>query len=97
MSQKILQINSRLRVSAAEFEQDNGAESAQALVDVPGLLWKIAYISIQGEPGYQVLLLRQPVAYQGAFAKASSRDKQRHWSGQGLVKLGKQPLPWRQP
>jgi rhodanese-related sulfurtransferase len=45
MSQKVLHINSRLTVSAEEFEQDNGAQSAQALVDVPGLLWKIAYTS----------------------------------------------------
>jgi rhodanese-related sulfurtransferase len=45
MSQKILHINSRLTVSAEEFAQDNGAESAQVLVDVPGLLWKIGYIS----------------------------------------------------
>jgi rhodanese-related sulfurtransferase len=45
MSQKILHINARLAVPPEEFERDNGAESAQGLVDVPGLLWKIAYLN----------------------------------------------------
>jgi len=45
MSQKILQINSRLVASPEEFERDNNAESAQEFKDIPGLLWKIGYIN----------------------------------------------------
>jgi len=45
MSQKILHINARLVASPDEFERDNNAESAQEFKNIPGLLWKIAYIN----------------------------------------------------
>jgi rhodanese-related sulfurtransferase len=48
MIQKMLHIKGRLVVPAAQFEQENDAESARAFADVPGLLWKIAYVSHDG-------------------------------------------------
>lgn len=45
MSQKILQINARLVVSPEQFESENGAESAQFIANVPGVLWKIWIIN----------------------------------------------------
>lgn len=52
MSQKIVQINGQLVVSAAEFEQQNGEEVARFFAHVPGLLWKIWIINRErGEAG----------------------------------------------
>jgi len=41
MSQKLVQVNAKLAVSAQEFEQGCTPEAAQPFADVPGLEWKI--------------------------------------------------------
>lgn len=52
MTQKLLHISGKLVVSAAQFARENDAESARAFVALPGLLWKIAYVSeAHGEAG----------------------------------------------
>ncbi len=49
MTQCLLHVNGQLVSSAEEFKRENGAESAQAFAGVPGLLWKIAYVSRDGK------------------------------------------------
>jgi hypothetical protein len=64
MSQKISHISSRLVVPSDVFEQDNGAESAQGLVDVPGLLWKIAYINRESMEAGGIYLFKDEATLQ---------------------------------
>ena len=52
MPQRILHIRAKLVASANEFEAESDTDSARGFLDVPGLLWKIAYVSEEhGEAG----------------------------------------------
>lgn len=70
MTQRILHIQGRLVVPAEQFERETNADAARPFLDVPGLLWKLAFVSHDGREAGGIYLFKDEASLR-EFAEGS--------------------------